>query len=387
MTSVEQALQQFYSPTGTIPQKVAEKILMDYQSNPDNFQSSLALLHSQNTNEQFFAAQSLYINLSRDWTQLSSDSLTQIATKLFNWLQTPALTTAPFVTSKICTTFTLYLLKSNNLKTQSEMFCSTLYAKFTLSNEIYYKNLLVSFLTYLPEEGSKITLTQSGESTSMKISSIGELAFSIILPILNSDDPTTELALNCVSSWSTHSTIPTDSLVPLLEILLKKLVNLDLIETTTEVLCVLLADKRIGGMNTVSSMIFPVITSQFFIDATKEAIVDENEEYIMAYYKLMTKYGETFAEFLVMNIPLTDVFFELMLLCTMYSNSQIAEISFFFWFTIEDYLDSSNELNTRNFPLIISDYGHGLFTKLLAILQKQITYPSTAELSQWTQGI
>lgn len=68
MDQVELALNTLYQPNFGAGQKEAERFLVDYQKNPNSWPNSLNLLSTSSSQTvQFFAAQSLYTNLHRDW--------------------------------------------------------------------------------------------------------------------------------------------------------------------------------------------------------------------------------------------------------------------------------------------------------------------------------
>jgi Importin-beta N-terminal domain len=67
-SQVELALNTLYQTNIGPAQKEAEKFLVQYQKDPSSWPNSLRmLLTSASQTVQFFAAQSLYTNLHRDW--------------------------------------------------------------------------------------------------------------------------------------------------------------------------------------------------------------------------------------------------------------------------------------------------------------------------------
>jgi hypothetical protein len=254
-------------------------------------------------------------------------------------------------------------------------------------HQIYYKKLVIQFLTYLPEEGVKISDSPNG-IISTRITEGSQYALSVISPIVQEADETLlELSLNCVSSWSSYSTISTESLVPTLELVLSTLSILDLIDTSTEVLVALLLDRRLAGMQRVPELIYPIITSDFFFNTTNEAFNNGDIDFLTAYFQLMSKYGETFTEFLVNKLPNTLSYFELMLKCFAYpDNPDLVEITLNFWFQFEDILDELNELNTRKIPQQLLEYGREVLRRLLDLLLQQMKYPPSVEYDTWKKG-
>lgn len=113
----------------------------------------------------------------------------------------------------------------------------------------------------------------------------------------------------------------------------------------------------------------------------------EDEEFLMAFGKLITKFGETCTQFLIGRLPDTSMFFDMMIQITAYSgNSDIAQIPFYFWFSLEDMLDHENEINQKEIADHIVSHGHEIMAKVLEVLVMQIKYPSDQETANWTKG-
>jgi hypothetical protein len=114
----------------------------------------------------------------------------------------------------------------------------------------YYLKLILQYLTCIPEEGQKVNiLFVDGLTASFKVGEICSFALSNVMPLMDDPNPQVQsAALSTVAAWSTYSTIDTDSFFPLLEKTVLKLSNLDLIETTSDVVMTLLGDARITGV-------------------------------------------------------------------------------------------------------------------------------------------
>jgi hypothetical protein len=208
------------------------------------------------------------------------------------------------------------------------------------------------------------------------------------MPLMNDYDPQIQrAALSCVASWSTHSTIDTDSFFPLLEKTVSKLSNLDLIETSSEVIMTLLGDSRITGKEkTVASHIYPIILS--FKNHLSEGIKNEMEEFVMPFCKLICKFGEIYVGFLVDGLPNTKPFFDMIIECTGYpalypSNPEVSEITHYFWFSFQDGIDNSNELRTCEFSDSAIAMGNQILSEVLVVLIMHTKYPFDSVLKSW----
>jgi hypothetical protein len=112
--------------------------------------------------------------------------------------------------------------------------------------------------------------------------------------------------------------------------------------------------------------------------------IDEDEDFLQSFAKIISKFGEVFSKYLIEQLPLTMPFFELMLQLTSYApNADIPQITFFFWFNLEDALDYTNELEKKTLPAHVVQHGNQIMYRLLEILILQMRYPSDRELSDW----
>jgi hypothetical protein len=221
------------------------------------------------------------------------------------------------------------------------------------------------------------------------VSEICKFALDNILPLFNDTDPTIQtLALLCVSSWSSHSTIETDLFFPTLEYTVQKLSTLSLIETTSEVIMNLLSDSRISGLEkTVMGQIYPELIS--LNGQLAQCIKQEEEDFISPFCKLLSKFGEVFVTFLVENLPSSRPYFDMLLSCTAYcplypSTSEISEIPFYFWFVFSNELETTNELKPTSLSPATLDLGRQILHQLLHVLINQSKYPDDEVISLWT---
>lgn len=119
------------------------------------------------SNAQFFAAQTVYTHVQRDWNRLGVESMDQIGHHLYKCLQDPNVSTAQFVTIKMCLALVIYTIKSSKtLLDATKSFCDSITEKMNSSDQnhrIYFAKLILWFLTYLPEEGQRVSaLGQDG---------------------------------------------------------------------------------------------------------------------------------------------------------------------------------------------------------------------------------
>lgn len=138
----------------------------------------------------------------------------------------------------------------------------------------YYILLVIQFLSLIPEQGAKMTYSfKDGKIASYKVAEYCGFTVSNVLPYFNDPDINIQAAaLSCISSWSSHSTINTESFMELLDHVVLKLNNIDLIETTSDVLMNLLGDSRLSGMEkTVPTKLYPVLCSYsgYLLEALK----------------------------------------------------------------------------------------------------------------------
>jgi hypothetical protein len=64
-------------------------------------------------------------------------------------------------------------------------------------------------------------------------------------------------------------------------------------------------------------------------------------------------------------------------------NADIPQITFFFWFNLEDSLDYTNELEKKTLPTHVVQHGNQIMYRLLEILILQMRYPSDHEMADW----
>ncbi|KAJ2997317.1 hypothetical protein HDV02_005655 [Globomyces sp. JEL0801] len=388
---VEQALNNMYSNRTDVDKKQYEKFLMDYQSSPQTWRHSLGLLSSKSHNAQFFGAQSLYTNLHRDSKIMDPVALNMIGQGLINYLHTDGKNAPAFVTIKICLALSVFTIKSlNTLPNAIQLFCSSTQDLINQSDpqlREYYIELITQYLAFIPEEASKVNSSTEGNFVKMKVAEFSPFTFSLVLPLFNDPSGKVQIsALNCVASCT---------LFPLLDLVLQKLPQVDLLETTSDVLITLLGDNRLSGLEkNVPTKMFPVITSEFFQEKLTEAINEEDEYFLLAFAKLFCKFGELYVDFLLQNGQSVAVFYDMMLKLTSYNGSYpsnpdiaVSELTFFFWFSFEDALDSSSDPRSKHNQTkytLTEGEGHQILARLLEVLFNRIKYPSDEEVAGWS---
>lgn len=254
----------------------------------------------------------------------------------------------------------------------------------------YYLKLILQYLTCIPEEGQKVNILYSdGQTASFKVSEICSFALSNVMPLMDDPYPVVQtVALSCVAAWSTYSTIDTESFFPLLEKTVLKLSNLDLIETTSDVVMTLLGDSRITGKEkTVALQIYPILLN--FKDHLSEGIKNEVDDFVMPFCKLICKFAEIYVGFLVEGLPDTKPFFDMIIECTGYpaiypSNPEVSEITHYFWFSFQDGIDNSNELRSCAFNESKILMGNQILFEVLNVLIMHTKYPSDSVVATWT---
>jgi hypothetical protein len=138
----------------------------------------------------------------------------------------------------------------------------------------YFAKLVVQYLAYIPEEAEKVGTFKDNTTAQMKVSQVSHGAIEVIIPYLDYPNlEVQELALNGISSWVSNSTVPMDLLIPLLELVLKKMITFDLLEVISDMLATLFSDKRLASMETVVPELFlPVFVGEVYQSGLKEAI-------------------------------------------------------------------------------------------------------------------
>lgn len=162
-----------------------------------------------------------------------------------------------------------------------EQFCSLTESKITehVAQPIaeYYKLLVLQFLSLIAEESAKLSDSSTdGQTLRIKLSGVSETVLSIAVQLAKDGGSSaiTSQALMAISNWVSYNLIKLEFLIPLIDVVLVYLHNLELIETVSEVLISLLSDNRLasGLEMSIPSKILPIICSAKFESLLKEAI-------------------------------------------------------------------------------------------------------------------
>lgn len=350
---------------------------------------------AQEPNLIFFAAQTLYKCLHRDWQHLEMPIKQRIGSTLVKYIYASVATIPHFVLTKLVLAFSVFTIKFTDHEPDSiPKFCSnTILVCDDPAKKFAFLKIIVQFLTFVPEESCKMQFAYSdGITVRFRISTFSTFALDNVIPLLRESDPSVKVAaLNCVSSWSMNSTIDTTSFFRVFEEIIPFLSDLECLESAVDLIMNLLADSRISGKEkTVALQLYPILINMK--STLHEAIAEETEEFVLPFCKLICKFAETFVGFLIESLPSSMPFFEIIFACLSYpaiypSNPDISEIPHFVIFTLEGELDSGNGLqtSTAKYGKDIISHSHEIMIQALAILVDQTRYPPDSVVKTWTR--
>lgn len=179
------------------------------------------------------------------------------------------------------------------------------------------------------------------------------------------------------------------SFFPLFEKVIQLLPQLEMLEATSDVLMILLGDSRISGLErSVANHLYPILITMN--PKLLESIQEEDEEFILPFCKLICKFAEVFATFLIEGLPGTKPFMDMLLACTAYpalypSNPDISEIPLYFWFTFESEIETTNELRPSKYNDQVIQMAHEILFQVLSILVNQAKYPLDSVVAGWSK--
>ncbi|KAI8907149.1 armadillo-type protein [Gorgonomyces haynaldii] len=216
-------------------------------------------------------------------------------------------------------------------------------------------------------------------------------AFDKIIPLIK-DKTLEQRALKALSSWIRFESFQLESVPDLAHILFQSLIESEEIEPQCDALIQLMSDNRLKTLERqVPMMLLQQLVSEPLQLKLKQGIQEEDEDLMFPLTRLLSQYGETFVKFIVKNHNLREVnlFLEMVFCCTMISpinnSPDIPEITLYFWFLMEESLDSTNELVNNQLDQEQQSFARNIFMRLLQILVYQIRYPPDPILSQWSK--
>jgi hypothetical protein len=313
---------------------------------------------------EFYACQVIIENLKRD---RFIDPL--LASSLTNHLFTHTL--PAFVVTKILVAIAILCIKLNNLS----------FLHVRTPDNLFLLTCKLDFLYLIPQEAN-----DSPAVIYNNLPFVLDLCFNFI----NHEDPSIcEKSILCLSSWIGFGSFPLEIIMDVSRNVLKKCINSALLDSISELILSILKDSRVARLE--NQIPYAFISS--ILDSHIPALIDlerDDEDVIMNIAKIICQTGETFARFIGNNItnPLVLRFLELVLFCTEFpskypSNSEISQMTFYFWFLLQDLLDEKNDLNPRILTFEQKTQSVAIFKKLNHVVFQQATYPDQETLDSW----
>ncbi|KAI8095048.1 armadillo-type protein, partial [Gilbertella persicaria] len=266
--------------------------------------------------------------------------------------------------------------------------------------------ILLEFLTLVPEE-----VTNSNLLGGRKLQLIGELkggvplvlsTVSSLLFALETSPLVQQKALRCLQSWIQYGFDLLEA-YPILQKVMSLLGNEDIFEQAVEVLLESMQQAAWSKYQTYRHDLLACFTSDDMRQKFEACIAQEDEETARLLAKLFTTFGETYTDYIVLELARPDIkwFLNMIMQLTGYQgyfpiDQEVSEIPLNFWYIMQETLFDENVLPVREpennedmekkmWIVSCGQTALAIYRELVKILIKNACYPDDATWNSWNK--
>ncbi|KAI8375089.1 armadillo-type protein [Choanephora cucurbitarum] len=270
--------------------------------------------------------------------------------------------------------------------------------------------LILEFLTLVPEEvqnanligGRKLQLIdQLKEGIPLALSTISALLFSVeIQPVVQ------QKAMRCLQSWIQYG-FDLEKGYPILQQVMSLLGNEDVFEQATEVLLESMQQSNWAKYQTYRNDLLTCFTSQGMREKFETSIAEEDEETARLLAKLFSTFGETYTDFIVMQLARPDVEWLMHMIMQLTGfqgyfpvDQEVSEIPLNFWYIMQETLFDESILPIREptaadeedaekkvWMVKCGQTAIAIYKQLVKVLIQNARYPDDSTWDSWNKDV
>ncbi|KAI9018038.1 armadillo-type protein, partial [Phycomyces nitens] len=269
---------------------------------------------------------------------------------------------------------------------------------------------VLEFLTLVPEEISNTELANSrkmqliqelNDAVPLVLSALSSVLFSTPYTDINAQ----QKALRCFQSWVQYG-IEFEASYPIVQQTMRLLTNEELFDSATEVLLEAMQQPSWARYPTLRDDLLKCFTSEEMKAMFTSCIADEDEEMGKSLAKLFTSFGETFSEFISVQLPRHDVLLlmDMIMQLTAFhghfpADQEVSEIPLNFWYVLqevlfdngiapirdESYTPLDGDDDERIWTRQCGETAVAIYRQLVTILQQKAAFPEDSVWASWAQ--
>ncbi|KAG0941977.1 hypothetical protein G6F57_005936 [Rhizopus arrhizus] len=374
--SVLEALSHLYSLDSGKDKKEIDRWLKNFQKKTEAWTVADYLLKQKDANleTQLFAAQTLKLKVTLDLSDLDSNARLQLRDSLVELLWT--FSTGPkSVMIQLCLALADLAIQLLNWKTV----VSDIVDRFGQSSE--GANCLLEFLKVLPEEmqsNNRLPLNDEEYKTRAKelIDDNAEQVLNLLTIYMQSSGNSRALQeqiFKCLNSWIYTGSMNIKSVVasPLFELAFEGLNSEELFDVAADVITEIIRETRdVQDYRDVIEQIYPRFAPMLI--KLRECINAEENEMVNGYCCIFTEAGDAYVSLIASHPEAFGVLLEGIRDCAAYSDLEVVEMTFKFWYELTNVLESDTYRSAL--PPFIPYYD-----ELVDIMIKHLQYPPDEE--------
>ncbi|KAI8376491.1 armadillo-type protein [Radiomyces spectabilis] len=373
------ALSALYSTGDPKSKREASRWLENFQKQPEAWSVADYLLNSTDSNleSRLFAAQTFRQKITYDLCELDAAARNSLRASLLQllWLSTSG---PKALMIQLCLAVADLAIQLVDWKTPIQ----DIFGKF--GETVETAPCVLEFLKVLPEEmsgNSRLPLSdkefKDRSVTLIENNAVEVLKLLLIYMETNAGNVEIQIsALRCLSSWLRTGDIDINVLSnsPLLNLAFEALLQDDLFDVAVDVVCEIIYETRdVMEYKGIIEKIYPRLTPM--LGALKKAKEEEDTDMVRGFCRMYIEAGEAYVSLIAQHqesfIPILDGICE----CTAYSDLDIAQMTFKFWYEL------TNTLTTSHYEGAISSF-QSYFDRLVDIIIDHLHYPE--DVTEWS---
>ncbi|CAO3600466.1 unnamed protein product [Absidia cylindrospora] len=360
---VKNLVEQLYTSVDPQVTKAIQEQLQFIQKQPESWDIASKLLSAESDQCRFFGAHTFQVKIARDWSTLPGDRLDWLRDELFTSII--KCSNGPlFVTRKLCTALIAYAFQV--VPNHWQQFIPQSMNAFVSGAQVYgvstqkINHTILEFLTLLPEEISNAELI-GGQKAQLvqEYKDAIPLVFSTLSNLLFAPHTTEQSlilkSLNCLQSWIQYG-VNIEDASPLLQQTMALLASDELFEAAADVLLEGMQQGSWTRYNTFRDGLLSCFTSDGMKNKFDTCIKDEDEDLGRPLAKLFTTFGETFTDFVALQLARPDIrhLMDMIMQLTAFHgyypvDQEISEIPLNFWYVLQETLFDNGIVPVRRY--------------------------------------
>lgn len=383
LSQVQHALSTMYSNASHEDKKQATRFLESFQKSQEAWELTHQIISNSGESIQFklFAAQTLRSKITYDLHQVSEANLDQLKDSVIELITKYPDHSGRIIRTQLCISLSQLALQYLTWKGAMTEIISKLSADQTTIP------CLLDFLKILPEELSDVKKTSLTDEefnvrTQELITSNVEQVLLILQKLTESSSSkeVNTLILDCLNSWIKECPIETILQInSLTNLIFQSLTDDQTFDQSIECLCTIMRETRdIENHELIDALYQQLIQLNTYMSSNKEKL--EDPETFSGLTRLYVEASESWHVLIAKNPKHFKPLVEILLECCKYEEDlDVVKYTFYFWhllkqlITIPKFQDSKLEFRD-------------VYSKLISIIIKHLTYPIVADVENLFDG-